>query len=88
MKTWKKFVRPNTFVDGDYYMRKLIPVAGGTAQFILVQFAGYDPCPAWVIVRNQNGRRERVPREEIFKEIPVVYEDWGMSLAKVGKSLV
>ena len=69
-------------------MRKLIPVAGGTAQFILVQFAGYDPCPAWVIVRNQNGRRERVPREEIFKEIPVVYEDWGMSLAKVGKSLV
>ena len=72
MRTWMQFIRPSTFIDGRYYLRRQVFRSGCPPRFILVQFAAYDPCPAWVIVRNQDGSRERVPREEIFKEFPVI----------------
>ena len=55
-------VRPQTFENGNEYIWK------DKSQNIYhsVKFVCYYPCPAFVVVATQDGKRLRLPRDEIF----------------------
>jgi hypothetical protein len=69
MRTKNELLRPVTFEPGAACFRIEPPAPCGEAEVLPVWFVGYDPCPAFVIVRARNGTRQRCPRAEIF--IPI-----------------
>ena len=57
------FARPATFEDGQVYLRR--PFRPGLPP-AYVRFVRYDPCPAFVWVCEEDGRRVRCPRDDLF----------------------
>lgn len=56
-------VPPTSFEDDEeYYWRQ----KGSFSPIARVRFIKHDPCPAFVIVGDEKGRRLRCPREELF----------------------
>ena len=62
------FVHPQSFQDGREYMLLFGPRNGQVNELVPVKFAAYDPCPAFVIVSSELGKRWRCPRDEVFSK--------------------
>ena len=58
--------RPRSFQDGREYMILDGSKNAQGIELIPVKFSAYDPCPAFVIVSSEMGKRWRCPRNEIF----------------------
>lgn len=61
-----KLKRPKTLKDGQEYLWQENASSAGDPSSQRVTFVSYDPCPAFVIVRDEGGKRWRCPREVIF----------------------
>lgn len=60
-----QYERPTTLEVGHEYLLLSGRDSRQNPVFVQVQFASYDPCPAFVIVRNGLGRL-RCARDDIF----------------------
>jgi hypothetical protein len=58
--------RPHTLEKGHAYLRLEATASTNGRPSQRVTFISYDPCPALVIVRDEDGRRWRCPRDQIF----------------------
>lgn len=69
-----QLARPTTLEERSQYLLRERSANGvkGSPRWIYtpVQLAAYDPCPAYVIVQAEFGRRRRCPREDIFSASP------------------
>jgi hypothetical protein len=63
MKNDFRLIRTSTFVDGEEYLLK--DRLEDKPALAPVTFVAYDPCPAFVIVRNSSGR-QRCLRDDLF----------------------
>jgi hypothetical protein len=69
-KIMSEWTSPATFEPGaDYFLRENRSTNGHHNGYAIVRLVKYDPCPAWVIVRDADGRRRRCPREDLFLQI-------------------
>jgi hypothetical protein len=66
MQATPKLSRPKTLVEGKRYLRREDAKSGRCPTFHPVVFISYCACPAFVIVREGEGRKWRCLREEIF----------------------
>jgi hypothetical protein len=66
MRTNNKLLRPVSLEPGAACFRIEPPVPCKDAVVLPIWFIGYDPCPAFVIVRAGDGSRQRCPRAEIY----------------------
>jgi hypothetical protein len=53
-------------VDGGEYLWADRRPQAEQPTFLPVRFVSYDPCPAFVILRDAEGVRRRCPRDEVF----------------------
>lgn len=58
--------RPKTLKEGQGYPWQESTSAAIGPSRQQVTFVSYDPCPAFVIVRDEEGKRWRCPREVLF----------------------
>jgi hypothetical protein len=64
----RKLIQPDTFeYDGEYYWLEGRE-RGKKQELVPVRFSSYDPCPAFVIVATEIGKKHRLPREAVFAE--------------------
>ena len=61
-----KLKRPKTLSGGEAYIWRENTGLAGNPSTQAVTFVSYDPCPAFAIVRDAEGKRWRCPRDEIF----------------------
>jgi hypothetical protein len=61
-----KLKRPKTLKEGREYLWQESTSSSNGRSPQQVTFVAYDPCPVFVIVRDEAGRRWRCPREVIF----------------------
>jgi hypothetical protein len=61
-----KLKRPETLVEGKRYLWQENARSASGQSFHRVTFISYYPCPAFVIVLDEEGRKRRCLREEIF----------------------
>ena len=66
MEHVSRLERPRTFEDGGEYVLLERGEKGRDQVLTPVRFSAYDPCPAFVIVRTEVGRKRRCLREELF----------------------
>ena len=66
MKQASELMRPITFESGREYLLMERQGKGNQPTLTRVRFAAYDPCPAFVIVRSEVGKKWRCPRDAIF----------------------
>ena len=59
-------MRPDTFEPGGNYLWLQIQAAAEGSAHIPVRFIKYDPCPAFILVGDDNGKKWRCPRDELF----------------------
>jgi hypothetical protein len=64
MITPKAFCHPETLVEGARYL--LLDATGGEPACEVVTLLAYDPCPALVILIDEQGHRRRWPRQDLF----------------------
>lgn len=64
-----ELIRPGTLEFGKEYLI-LKKENGSKAALARVKFAGYDTCPAFVIVSTEMGKKWRCPRDELFTAQP------------------
>lgn len=64
-----EMVRPGTLEFGKEYLILKHQNGSKTAP-ARVKFAGYDTCPAFVIVTTETGKKWRCPRDELFTARP------------------
>jgi hypothetical protein len=66
MRTKNELLRPLTFEPGAacFWIEPVNQCQAVAAE--PVWFVCHDPCPAFVIVRTEDGRRKRRPRAEIY----------------------
>jgi hypothetical protein len=66
----QELVQPATFIKGVKYFwlegRGFRQVQGPA---VPVQFSSYDPCPAFIIIVTEIGKKYRCPREAVFAEV-------------------
>jgi hypothetical protein len=62
-----EYARPDVLKLGRKYVRIERQVGRKMPELTPVTLAGYDPCPAFVIVKDTAGLRLRCPRNEIYK---------------------
>ena len=60
------YPRPDGLMLGREYLRIERQVGGQSLALTPVVLSGYDPCPAFVIVKDTAGLKVRCPRHEIF----------------------
>jgi hypothetical protein len=58
--------QPYTLEYGGSYVRAVQGIESPGPAFAPVRFVAYDACPAFVIVRGEDGVKRRCPRAEIF----------------------
>lgn len=68
MEHVSRLERPRTFEEGGMYVLLERGEKGRDQVLTPVRFSAYDPCPAFVIVRTEVGKKRRCLREEIFAE--------------------
>jgi hypothetical protein len=61
-----KLKRPETLKEGQRYLWQENARSANGGSFQRVTFVSYYPCPAFVIVLDEEGRKRRCLREEIF----------------------
>ena len=61
-------VRPATFEQGREYYWLERQTNGVKAIPVPVRFTAYDPCPAFVIVSTEMGRKWRCPRDAVLSK--------------------
>jgi len=64
-----QLICPSTFEEGKSYLfmeRQVNTLAPAT---VLVMFVRYDPCPAFIIVRDEMGNKRRCLREDLFVQV-------------------
>ena len=66
MEHVSRLERPNTFEDGGEYILLEHGDKGRDQVLTPVRFSAYDPCPVFVIVRTEVGKKRRCLREEVF----------------------
>lgn len=66
MENGSKFVRPVILIEGGNYLMVEPENNGSERVYRPVTLAAYDACPAFVIVRNEFGDKQRCPRESLF----------------------
>ena len=66
MKPILAIIRPETLDNGGKYLLRTRHNTGHDPDYIPVRFVGYDPCPAWVVVRDGDGNLLRIPHEDVF----------------------
>lgn len=69
MEMSHELVRPGTLEFGKEYLI-LRQENGNKPALTPVRFAGYDTCPAFVIVYTDRGKKWRCPRDELFAARP------------------
>jgi hypothetical protein len=64
----RKLVQPDTFeIHGDYFWLERKD-NGRKVEMVPVRFSSYDPCPAFVIVATEIGKKHRCPREAVYEK--------------------
>ena len=58
--------RPVTLAENRLYLLHDDPTHDYPASWLLVEFIGYTPCPAVVIIRDHSDKTRRVPRDDLF----------------------
>ena len=66
MQANPKLSQPKTLVEGKRYLRHEEAKSGQGPAFHTVVFISYCACPAFIVVRDGEGRKCRCLREEIF----------------------
>ena len=66
MKLILAIISPDTLDNGEKYLLRTSHTKGHDPGYIPVRFVGYYSCPAWVFVRNNDGKLLRIPREDVF----------------------
>lgn len=61
-----KLIRPKTLIRDGTYLWLQRERSGGALSSQPIIFISYYPCPAFVIVRDDRGRKRRCLRDEIF----------------------
>lgn len=61
-----RYVRPVFLIEGGNYLRLEAGHNGHDFVVSKVTFTAYDACPAFVIVRNEYGDKQRCPRECLY----------------------
>ena len=61
-----QITRPQTFKNGNAYLRQDRNGGGQRQAISVVKFLNYDPCPAFVIVQIMDGSRLRCLREDLY----------------------
>jgi hypothetical protein len=61
-----EYARPDGLMLGRKYVRIERQMDPQMLELTPVILAGYDPCPAFVIVKDTAGMKVRCPRNEIF----------------------
>jgi hypothetical protein len=74
MQANPKLSQPKTLVEGRRYLRRKEAKSGQGPAFHPVVFISYCACPAFIVVRDEEGRKCRCLREEIFN-LETVIED-------------
>ena len=74
MQANPKLSQPKTLVEGKRYLRHEKAKSGQGPAFHTVVFISYCACPAFIVVRDEEGRKCRCLREEIFN-LETVIED-------------
>ncbi len=67
MEVPPQLIRPSTLEVGKEYLLMSGRDAAKNPVLIPVKFAGYDPCPAFIIVQNELGR-VRCARDDLFQK--------------------
>ena len=62
-----EFTRPDSFDNGKKYLFRERNYDGERRSIETVKFVDYTPCPAIVIIRIENGNRQRCLREDLFE---------------------
>jgi hypothetical protein len=81
-----KLKRPETLVEGQRYLWQENARSANGGSFHRVTFVSYYPCPAFVIVLDEEGRKRRCLREEIFTPETTSQDRRLLSLARVRAS--
>ena len=69
MNNANQLTHPITFEEGkDYFLMEQREVDPEQVQ-VAVEFISYDPCPAFIIVRDEKGEKWRCPREDLFTQV-------------------
>jgi hypothetical protein len=58
---------PDTFETGRAYLRLQRSLNGTRPPVEMVTFLSYCACPAFLVVRDQQGVKQRLPREELYE---------------------
>ena len=66
------FNHPDTFEAGNDYLWLPRSLNGKKPPIEPVIFLAYCACPAFVIVHNREGKKQRLPREELFEMVTVI----------------
>ncbi len=63
--------RPQSLDESQSYLLRLTQNASPKPVYLPVRFAGYQPCPALIIVRPLQGgfSLRNVPRDDLFSEV-------------------
>ena len=75
--------RPETLVEGKRYLWQENTRSANGGSFQRVTFVSYYPCPAFVIVLNEEGRKRRCLREELFTPESTSQDGRLLALARV-----
>jgi hypothetical protein len=64
----RKLIQPETFENNGVYFWLEGRENGKKKELVQVRFSSYDPCPAFVIVATEIGKKHRCPREAVYAE--------------------
>ena len=64
----RELVQPATFVSEGKYFWLEGRERGRQQEMTPVRFSSYDPCPAFVIVTTEIGKKHRCPREAVYAD--------------------
>jgi hypothetical protein len=64
----RKLVQPESFENDGVYFWLEGRENGKKKELVQVRFFSYDPCPAFVIVATEVGKKHRCPREAVFAD--------------------
>jgi hypothetical protein len=81
-----KLKRPETLVEGQRYLWQENAGSANGGSFQRVTFVSYYPCSAFVIVLDEEGRKRRCLREEIFTPETTSQDRRLLALARVTAS--
>jgi hypothetical protein len=69
MAEFTNLIRPYTLFEGQEYIRvRILRDPPNQKEFRKVKFVGYESNPEFVIVKDEAGRKIRIPRAELYIE--------------------